>query len=220
MNDELDEQQNRELDNRDEEIPLKALQGAIQELTHKLSEMIHIFASAAEKMALEEKEYESEKKKHDTIIVKLDKIIGQNKTIAEGLVAVADMVKENVPSEQKKPEESMQRPKFEPKPFERNFIQPPVQRSDPLMAGIPRQDPMSIMQRQYPMQRQESMMPRTQTPFMQQNMPPPPQMDFDLPSFTQKPQASPQQASDIDIPDDLFSMEEPKKKGIFGMFKK
>ena len=127
------------------------------------------------------------------IISKLDKLIEQNRTIAEGMVAIVEMVKERIiaPAKEReemfKPqkEESLFRPRPEPKPFMKPEWQPrpePVQRTQPIFA----------------------------TPLM-----PPP--DF----FGMMPPMQPEPSPDLDFPEEPFPLEEePRKKGLFGMFKK
>ena len=69
------------------DISQKELYEAVQRLAQAVTGMLDIFGAATEQMKIEEKEYESETRKHDVIIQKLDKMIDQNKTIAEGMVA-------------------------------------------------------------------------------------------------------------------------------------
>ena len=87
------------------EISTKEMYDAVHKLANAMSDMLGVFGAAAEQLKLEEREYESESKKHETIISKLDKLIDQNKTIAEGMVAIVEMVKEKFGSAEK--EESM-----------------------------------------------------------------------------------------------------------------
>ncbi|MBI2659339.1 hypothetical protein HYX05_04555, partial [Candidatus Woesearchaeota archaeon] len=58
----------------------------MQKLTQTITDMLEVFGAATEQMKLDEREYESEAKKHEMIITKLDKLIEQNRTIAEGMV--------------------------------------------------------------------------------------------------------------------------------------
>ena len=95
------------------DISIKDIHDAVQKLSQIMTDMLKIIGAAAEQMKLEEKEYESDAKRHEMILSKLDKIIDQNKTIAEGMVAIVEMVKEKLVTPEKEREESI----FKPKPF-------------------------------------------------------------------------------------------------------
>jgi len=79
------------------DISNKELHEAVQRLTQTISGMLEVFGAAAEQMKLEEREYEMEARKHEMIASKLDKVIEQNRTIAEAMVGIVDMVKEKTP---------------------------------------------------------------------------------------------------------------------------
>ena len=174
------------------DVPASDIYNAVQKLTQTITDMLEVFGAATEQMKLDEREYESEAKKHEMIISKLDKLIEQNRTIAEGMVAIVEMVKERIiaPAKEReemfKPqkEESLFRPRPEPKPFMKPEWQPrpePVQRTQPIFA----------------------------TPLM-----PPP-------DFGMMPPMQPEPSPDLDFPEEPFPLEEePRKKGLFGMFKK
>ncbi len=72
----------------------KQLADSIANLSKTMENMLNLFQSAAEEMRLEEKGVSSDS---SAILAeidnKLDELIDQNKTIAEGIVAVADMIK-------------------------------------------------------------------------------------------------------------------------------
>ena len=182
------------------DVPAADICSAVQKLTQTITDMLEVFGAATEQMKLDEREYESEAKKHEMIISKLDKLIEQNRTIAEGMVAIVEMVKEKIiaPTKEReemfKPqrEESLFKPRPEPRPFMRPEWQPrpePVQRTQPILA----------------------------TPQMASPMPPMPPPDFGL----QMPPMEPAPPPDLDFPEEPFSLDEgPKKKGLFGMFKK
>ena len=95
------------------EIPARELYDAVQKLTQTVAGMLDIFGAATEQMRLEEHEFESESRKHEMIISKLDKLIDQNKTIAEGMVAIVEMVKEKIVAPARERQESMFMPKEE-----------------------------------------------------------------------------------------------------------
>ncbi len=65
---------------------------AMQDLTKTLSSLNNIFEKAADELKLEERSTETIGKKLDPLFEKLDLLIDQNKKIAKGLVAVADML--------------------------------------------------------------------------------------------------------------------------------
>lgn len=189
------------------DISAKELYDTMQQLTQTMKDMLEFFGAAAEQLKLEEKEYESDARRHETILSKLDKLIDQNKTIAEGMVAIVEMVKEKIvaPAKEKeatffKPkvrEEQLFKPRAEPYPFAKPMQQEwqpkpePVQRTQPLMAP-----------------------PQMAMPTMPSPMPPP---DFGM----QMPPMQPTPPPDLDFPEEPFPVEEEqRKKGLFGMFKK
>ena len=175
------------------DISTKELYDAVQKLAQTMEGMLEVFGAAAEQMQIEEKGYGSEAKKHEMILSKLDKIIDQNKTIAEGMVAVVEMVKERIVAPAKEREESF-RPRAEPRPFMKPTEWQPkpefAQRAPPMMA-----QPIA----------QPQMAPQ-----------PMPASDFGM----QMPSMQPPPSPDTDFPDFGLDDEEPKKKGLFGMFKK
>jgi len=199
---------------------------SVQKLAQTITNMLEVFGAAAEQMKLEEKEYETEAKKHEAIISKLDKLIDQNKTIAEGMVAIVEMVKEKIASPSKEEEPDKPREEILPKPRPEPRTFRPVQqqwqpRPEPIM---PRQQQMmsaQIAQAQMglpplpPMQA-----PPSQTPFPSPM--PTPSMPSSPPDFgIEMPPMEPAPMPDLDFPEEpLLSEEEPKKKGLFGMFKK
>ena len=72
-----------------------------KEISHKLNQMIDIFKEASIMM----KDEKSSKDSHNEIMDKLDKLLDQNQKIAEGVLAVADMISKPMPA------------KVEPKPL-------------------------------------------------------------------------------------------------------
>ena len=165
------------------DISSKELYDAVQKLNTTITDMLEVFGTAAEQMKLEEQSYEASAKKHEMIISKLDKIIDQNKTIAEGMVAIVDIVKEKIAEPAK---EEMLKPKPEPRPM---FSQPEWQ-PRPMFTPQPQMSPMQL------------------TPPIP-SIPP----ELGMPSMQPTP-------SDLDFPELDLGEEEPKKKGLFGMFKK
>jgi len=187
------------------DVPAKDVYDAVQQLARTVNSVLEIFSAATEQMRLEEKEYESDTRKHDIIVQKLDKLIDQNKTIAEGMVAIVEMVKEKIVAPAKERESMFAPPKEEPlfRPQPRPFMKPEWQ---------PRPEPM---QRTQPVMNPP--MPASMGQQMQNSMPQP---DFGMQMPPMQPTESPE-LPDIDFPEEPFGLdEEPKKKGIFGMFKK
>ena len=71
------------------------LSQSVGKLAEQMNSLMGLFKTAAEDMRLEEKDEHFVAKKIEPLIDKLDSIIEQNKIIAEGIVAVADMIKES-----------------------------------------------------------------------------------------------------------------------------
>ena len=186
------------------DISAKELYDAVQRLAQTMTDMLEVFGAAAEQMQLEEREHESSAKKHEMIVYKLDKLIDQNKTIAEGMVAIVEMVKEKLIAPAKEREEPMFRPQREE--------QLPRQRPEPRPFMRPQQE---WQPRSEPAQRTQPIMP--QQPIQSQPIAPPIMPpDFGM----QMPPMQPAPSPDLDFPDLGLDEEEPKKKGLFGMFKK
>ena len=181
------------------DVSIKDIHEAVVKLAHALTDMLEVFGAATEQMKFEESEYQANTRKHEMIISKLDKLFDQNKTIAEGMVAIVEVVKEKLGAER---EESFFKPKPEPKPFMK-----------PQTEWQPRPEPM--MPRPQPM-----MAPQMRAPQMAPPAAPPAlQADFGMQMPPMQPEPSPE-LSDLDFPEETFGLEETKKKGIFGMFKK
>ena len=97
------------------------LQSSMDNLSKSINNMIDMFRVASEEIKLEEKEDELVSNKIDPLLAKLDAIIDQNKKIAQGMVAIADIVKEqrenSSPSAQKSASEPMGISKRAPSPM-------------------------------------------------------------------------------------------------------
>lgn len=189
------------------DISVKDLYDTVQKLTGTMNDMLEVFGAAAEQLKLEEKEYEADTRKHELIISKLDKIIDQNKTMAEGMVAIVDMVKEKVIPLARQREESMFKPRAEPKPFMKPQQQEWQPKPEPMMPRM--QPPMP-----QPLMPQAMVQPIAPTDFGMQMPPMPPMQqapepDFDLPEFPEEMPPAPSLAE-----------QGHQKKGLFGMFKK
>ena len=180
------------------DISPKDLNYSMHKLADTMSTMMEIFGAAAEQMKLEEKEYELEAKKHETIISKLDKIIDQNKTIAEGMVAIVEMVKEKYSDKEKESIFKSDSEEQIPKPKEEQNI---FTKSQPEWGPAPEMPKMQPMPSQPLMMQAPSFAP-------QQDLNQMPPMEPSMPDF--------------DFPEEPFPLteESQKKKGLFGMFKK
>lgn len=193
------------------DVSTKELYDAVQHLAQTMNDIVEVFGAAAEQMNLEEKERESDIKKHEIIISKLDKLIDQNRTIAEGMVAIVEMIKEKVVAPAKEREGSIFMPRedeslFKPKQEKKSAPEPNLFMNLPQQDWKPKPEPMMP-------RAQQQMMP----PIMPPIMPPMPTPDFGA----EMPPMGPVPSPDFDFPEDPFPLEdEPKKKGLFGMFKK
>lgn len=74
-------------------VKLKHLENSMERLGKSLNDMIDMFSGAATAMHVEEKE----EKALDPVMKKLDMLIDQNQKIASGILAVADMIREQMP---------------------------------------------------------------------------------------------------------------------------
>ena len=192
----------------------KELLNSMAALTQSMNNMLQLFSSAAEEMKLEERAESELSQRVLPLIQKVDKLEEQNRTIAEGMVAIADMVKEmngggktrpRMPKSQiRSPEQFGGLPPLEPPSFD-NF--PPLEPPRPTKKQINR-PPISPGIRIVP----RGPMPQFGMPPQgPPGMPPPgPMPQFGMPppgDFGGLPPLPPLE-------------EEPKKKGLFGLFKK
>jgi hypothetical protein len=92
---------------KSEKFSFHELMNSVNALTKSMDSMMKLFKEAGEEIRAEEKE--------DTLNKKLDGIIEQNKVIADGMVAVSDMVKDFI-GKQKIPEpiQAQPTPSFQP----------------------------------------------------------------------------------------------------------
>jgi len=79
--------------------PLTGLGGedliaSINELRNAINNLLELFKTAAEEIKLEQRESETIAQKLDPLFSKIDEIVEQNKKLAKGLVAIADLVSE------------------------------------------------------------------------------------------------------------------------------
>lgn len=164
----------------------KELLLSMANLTKSMNNMLQLFKTAAEEMKLEQKEEEAIGKKVGPLMDKVNELGEQNKTIAEGMVAIADMVKE------------MKQGKPEPKPFKEEYgisfkpgpIPPPMEP----VRFVPPEKPFPPRGQKIPLGGPEPFPPP---------MPPP---------------GGPEPFPPLEEP--LPPIGKPKKKGLFGLFKK
>ena len=110
----------------------KQLLLSMANLTKSMNNMLQLFKTAAEEMKLEQREEEAVAKKVGPLVDKVNELMEQNKTIAEGMVAIADMVKEmkeGKKSFSEKPEIKFNEPSFEEPElsFKPSSMPPPIQ---------------------------------------------------------------------------------------------
>ena len=189
------------------EVSAKELHESVQKLTTAIDDMLDVFGAAAEQLKLEDKSYEAESKKHETIILKLDKLIDQNKTIAEGMVAIVELVKEKFPQK-------------EGISFKSEDADEPMFKQAPAPEPKPAIMPQPDWNIKPSMPRPQPQMPRPLPPMMPPPMPGQNQsQDMDFGNRLPPMEASP--LPDLDLPEEPFPFdEEPKKKKLFSMFKK
>lgn len=214
-----------ELQQKTGDTSSKELLASMASLTKSMNNMLQLFSSAAEEMKLEEKTESELSQKIGPLIEKVEKLEEQNKTIAEGLVAVADMVKETKgekrPKEKPKPlpPKPPEKSSFEdlpslepPEPEEESFGLPPLEPPKPTRGPPPGPSFFSTGS------------PRV---VARRPMPPlggPPPMPLPrgrpMPPLGGPPPMGPGGADFGELPPLPPLEEEPKKKGLFGMFKK
>ena len=71
------------------------LMTGMDKLSGSITTLIELFKTATDSMKMEEQEATVLSKKIDPLMDRLDTIIDQNQQIAQGIVAVADMIKDN-----------------------------------------------------------------------------------------------------------------------------
>lgn len=90
---------------------------SMNNLTRAINSLMQLFQTAAEELKLEERETETITRKIDPMLARIEAISDQNRKIAQGVVAVADMLESarlegRAPIPQPKPPEQM--PSFAP----------------------------------------------------------------------------------------------------------
>lgn len=162
----------QDLKNKVDRASPKDLIDSMDSLTKSIDSLMALFKQAADEMRYEEKEeILSGGSEHKALNEKLDRILEQNKIIADGMVAVSNMVRDFAGKQikQQAPKPQQFQPSFQPSMRAPSFPQPSFQ--------------------------------------PQFNAPMPPRQQMPAPGFMEEPP----------LPD--FD-EEPKKKGLFSVFKK
>ena len=93
-----------------------SLQESMEQLSNSINSLIRMFEEAGKEIKVEEAEEHFISARLDPILDKLDEITDQNHKIAEGIIALADMIKEMK-------EQKMEMPK--PRPFRSSFPEEP-----------------------------------------------------------------------------------------------
>lgn len=197
------------------------LMNTMTSLTKSMEGMLNLFKAAAEEMKSEEKESDFVSKKLAPLVSKVEEVVRQNKTIAEGMLVLSDKVealkrdtygkKEEKPKLKKEPKmPEMSEPEFEkPEPFEIPEM-PPMEEEK----KSKRQMPPPFTPRGPPPR--EFGPPPRYMPSPPGPMPPP---DFGIP-----PPPEPFGMPPLEAPGPDFGIpppeEKPKKKGFLGLFKK
>lgn len=146
----------------------KELVASMDSLTRTIGSLMDLFQKASQELKYQLKEEELASGK-DSVHEKLNRIIDQNRIIANGMVAVSDMIKEFT---KKRP--MPQKPNFQPRP--QNF---PQQRPQMPQMGQGMQQPQNPNM----MFNSPPQMPQMPSPDLSQGMP-----DIPMPSFEEEPE--------------------------------
>ena len=93
---------------------------SMNNLTRAINSLIELFQKAAEEIKLEDKSSEAIVKKVEPLFEKIDMLVDQNKKIAKGIVAVADMLEakqEERPAPQQQQAPYPRQPMYGPAPM-------------------------------------------------------------------------------------------------------
>ena len=198
-----------ELQKKTGDTSSKELLNSMASLTKSMNNMLQLFSSAAEEMKLEEKTEGELSQKIGPLMDKVAGLENQNKTIAEGMVAIASMVKGikgERPKEMHKPSPKPPGPSFGMPPLGEPGL-PPMEPPKSPRPNFPPHPPIRIVTKK-PMPPPGAMPPL--------GMPPP-----GMPPGPMPPPGAPMPPPDLGALPPLPPLEEePKKKGIFKFFKK
>src|SRR3989338_559988 len=206
-----------ELKSKASDSDSQKLINSMNALAKQLSELITVFRNAAEEMKTEEKDEHFVAKKMEPLLDRMDAIVDQNKTIAEGMVAVADIIKEHVGQEAEKKLSHFSKPKSEFGPH----FEPPK----PDFSGLSHEYNPTKQQRppesiQFPPPR--PMQPPMGTRQMHPSHNMPPQRPMQQPRGMMPPPGPmpPSPPGPPPMPDLDMDLSGEKKGGLFGRFKK
>jgi len=145
-------QQIQELKSRVDKASPKELINSMNALAKSMDSMLKLFTQAVEELKYEDREGSLSDGKGN-INEKLDEIIGQNKVLADGMVAVSEMIEDltgkksqvsknfqpPIPQSSMPPEQNFQPPKLEPQLNDiPGLDQPPIPQQGPIaMPSIP-----------------------------------------------------------------------------------
>lgn len=107
---------------------------SMNKLSRSMDEMLSLFRDAAMQMQAEEKESPASGRKLEPMMEKLDAIIDQNHKIAKGILALADMIKEQ--------SRHQKHPFQQPPPRISMYPNPPAQSRAEDIFGMPQQGMM------------------------------------------------------------------------------
>jgi len=203
------------------EVASPEFKKSIDNLTKSMNSLMELFQEAAEEMKIEDRTQENIDDKLGPLVKKVSQIENENKEIAEGIVTVADMVKDlRKEIESKKPmppirpvlkQQHFEKPKNIPRPppgMEQQFTEKPIPKpkfthinhpkSTPPLTGGPMSPEHKPKPSPHPPKQMPPMPPsREAMPQRPEAMPPPgpmPQRNEAMPSkgMPQRPEAMPQ----------------------------
>lgn len=115
----------QELQARTQKSTPQEIVNALNAVANSMESMLRLFSEAAQELKIEQRE------SPDAMNRKLDEVIEQNKTIAEGMIAVSDMVKDFVEGQKSKaPQRPFPQQSQFPQNFQPSFQQPPQFQQD------------------------------------------------------------------------------------------
>jgi len=189
-----------ELKNKTTTDSNKMLLDSMAKLTQNMNSMLELFKSAADELKIEESSQMSIVKELTPLSEKIEQILQQTKTIAEGMVSIADMVAEI------KDKKEIPLPNRIQQPPENAFQNTIIRPQQPMPPPI--QQPMT-----------GQMIGGFQPPMRQPLMPPPQYARNDMPQPQFPPMGAPELPDDMPL-EPFPPLPESPKKGIFGRFKK
>lgn len=163
---ELKKQMKKLQDNKDS-VSSEQLMNSMNGLVKGMDSMLQLFKTAADEMKIEEQEEGALAQQVKPLMDKIDEIIEQNKIIAEGMVAIADLVKERLPEKPLEPEQKF--PRMPPQMMQQQMMPPPQMQRMPQQPNV---FPGPTMQPNVSLSQFDAPPPMDMPPGM--DMPPPP----------------------------------------------